>query len=805
MKRVFVLLVLVVIPQVSLSQQSIPDYYNRYNFLMAPAGVFEDGLLGFANPAVLGLLQNAQMRFLWSTEGKEAASLRDWGLFSAVPNFGFSFQRQKIGAIGVTDFRLSTGFGSEAFAMGLGYGWSTGKFDALDRSKLLTTGAIIRPLRYVSVGLVGNFSVETSSKEGVGEIGIRPLGNPWLTLFADAAIQTGRGFHQTRWSAGASAQIVPGIDLVGRYFKSEAFTLGMTINFGGAGVAAQGHFDTDADFAYNNYMLRAGGTQPSVFPTMLDRGKRYVPFALQGRVDYLKYQLFDTGSISFWEVLKNIQAATDDPRVSALALNLSSMSVLPENAWEMREALLQARKAGKKVIIFLDNVEMSRYTLASAADKIVLDPEGSIVLPGFALSRTYLQGTLEKMGLGFDELRFFKYKSALETFSRDSMSEADRQQLQDFVDDWYDLVRGEVSTARQFAPEKFDEIVDDQVYILPQEALRIGLVDTLARWSAANEVVNNLTTLKLKSLPAQGLMANAIPFQNWGTTPEIALVYGIGVCALDEGIKARWLEQVFLGLAQKESVKALVFRVDSPGGDGMASDMVAEALKKCSQAKPVIVSQGQVAASGGYWISMYGDSILAGPNSITGSIGVIAGWLYNKAFTEKVGMTYDLVKRGAHADLGRGVTLPLIDVTIPARDLTTEERDKARDIILQFYDDFVDKVAGARRMPVDSVEAIAQGRIYSGLTGAGIGLVDRIGGLLTAIDMAKKMAGLKPGEEVRIVQMPEYKGFINLKEQFAPVEVKTQNDPVLQFIKMVSERPGRPLPIILPGTYPSRE
>ncbi len=432
-----------------------------------------------------------------------------------------------------------------------------------------------------------------------------------------------------------------------------------------------------------------------------------------------------------------------------------------------------------------------------------MDPQGSLMMGGYALGRTYLKGTLEKLGLGFDEWRFFEYKSAMETYSRDSMSDADREQFQDYVDDWYELTRSEVCDSRNITHPEFDRIIDDESFIIPENALQFGLVDTLARWSAIDNIIASLTGDGKKGLSANQLLANALPKQNWGALPKIAIVYGLGVCAMDEGIKARWLERVFLGLAGSKSVKAVVFRVDSPGGDGMASDLVAEALKKCSEVKPVIISQGQVAGSGGYWISMYGDTILAGPNTITGSIGVIGGWVYDKGFSEKLGMTSDLVQRGKHADLLQGIRLPYINIQVPARNLNPGERAKAEEIIRGFYDVFVKKVAQGRNMSEDKVREIAEGHFYSGIKGKELGLVDEVGGLLTAITIAKQKVGLKPDQEIEIVEIPKNKGFINFRENLYPVSMKMQEDAVIQFIRMICEHPGKPLPLLLPGTYPS--
>jgi len=785
--------------------QPLPDYYSRNNFLMAPAGVFQERLLGFTNPANLALLQASETRFSWSTDGTDATSFNDWGIFTGVRGLGFGALRQHLGDLKATDYRISTAFGSSALAFGLAYGWSTGDVNALGRERLLTTGSLVRPCRYLSLGMIGNFSLESSAREGIAEIGIRPFGTPQLTLFADAALQKNMQLADAPWSAGATLQVVSGIHLVGRLFENETFTAGLTVNFGGTGIGSQAHFDTDQNRAYNSYMVRAGGMQPSVFPTLFAKKKSYVPLNLKGRVDYHKYVLFDRDTHRLLDILNDIRAAVEDDRVGAIALNLSSMHVLPEHAWEIREELKKARQVGKKVIVFIDNAGMTTYHLASVADKIVMDPEGTIMLEGYVLGRTYLKGTLERLGLGFDEWRFFKYKSALEGYSRDKMSDADREQFQNFVDDWYELARAEVCEGRRFTPEKFDRLVDEEIFFLPDMALNAGLVDTLARWSAIDKVIKNLTGQSLRGMATKNLMANALPPQEWGEQPKIAVIYGLGVCAMDEGIKARWLERVFLKVAETPSIKAVVFRVDSPGGDGMASDLVAEALKKCSARKPVIISQGQVAGSGGYWISMYGDTIVAGPNTVTGSIGVIGGWLYDKGLTGILGMTSDHVKRGAHAELGFGVTLPFIGAQIPARNLTTEERAKVEELFMKFYEGFVQKVAKGRNKPVEEIKKIAEGHFYSGIDGKSIGLVDEIGGLLTALAIAQHRAGLKPDQEVKIVEIPQYKGLFNFSPKISPIATNLENDPVVQYIKMVSARHGQPLPMLLPGTYPTIE
>lgn len=806
MKKILILAsALIVLTALIAQAQENADYYSRNDFLLAPAGSFEEGLVGFANPANLAALESMENRFFWSSDGVDASSFKNWGFFFGVPHFGFSVVRQESGVSHVTDYRLSIAGGSPKRMLGIAYSWASGDRSLFGRERMLSVGALKRPCKFASLGLIGNFSLESDWNEGIAEIGIRPLGTSLLTLFADGAIQRDMRFSDAPWSAGAAVQVAPGINLVGRYFNSEAFTVGVTINFGFQGFGGQSHYDCDQKHSGYSYHIRFGGMRPSIFPEMIDKNRRYASIDMKGKVDYLKYVLFDERTLRLIDILNDIRAAVDDSRVSAIAMNLSSTRVLPEHAWEIREELKAAQQAGKKVIIFIDNADMRSYHLASVADRVVMDPEGFIELYGFAMGRTFFKGTLEKLGLGFDEWRFFKYKSAAEALSRDKMSDADREQRQDYVDDQYELVRDDVCQSRSLSPEQFDNLIDEHGFFMPGKAVEMGLVDTLARWSDKDKILKNLTGRKLRGISAKKLEPNALPQKNWGQNPKITVVYGLGVCAMDSGIKARWLERVFLKLEKDRSVKAVVFRVDSPGGDGMASDLVAEALKKCAKKKPVIVSQGQVAGSGGYWISMYGTEILAGPNTVTGSIGVIGGWIYDKGIGEKLGMTSDFVKRGKHADLGSGITIPFINQTVPARNLDSEERGEVETIIRAFYNQFVEKVAGGRNMPVDEVRKIAEGHFYSGIDGEEIGLVDEIGGLMTALAVAREKAGIRVDEEIETVEIPKRKGWYHFRPKMSPIPFELEDNDVYRYIRMATEQPGRPLPMLIPGTYPSWE
>lgn len=794
----FLILLLLTSTQTNLFGQAIPDYYSRTKFLVAPSSVYNHGLLGFSNPANPAFLKKPELHFNFTTDGSNVFSIKDWGVFTGTGGFGFSVQRQHVGDYGATDFKFSAATGTQAFAMGLAYGWSITNSHLANREKLFSLGSIFRPAPQLSLGITANLSVESSQRESVAEIGFRPFGRTDLTFFADAAIQNGIKISDAPWSVGGVLQPFSGIYFSGRYFESGAFTFGLSFDLSTGGQAAQIHFDKNSGHAFNSYSSKIGGTSKlNIFEKKWAAKKHYTTFSLKGRVAYLKYDYLDAGIIKFSTILKNIKAAVDDPRIQTIALNLAGLRVNPENAWEIRDELRKARSAGKTVLIFIERTGMTGYHLASVADQIALDPQGAIDLKGYAMGNTYFRGTLDKLGLGFSEWRLFKYKSANEMFSRDSMSSANREQSQAFVDGLYETTRAEVCEGRDFPLQKFDRLIDEHSYFLADEALESGLVDTLLRWTDIDGFIKKTTGRKLKSL-APSLLNPKNNTENWGTKPKIAVVYGLGVCAMDSGIKARWLERVFLALAKNTAVKAIVFRVDSPGGDGMASDVVAEAIIKCRKQKPVIISQGQMAASGGYWLSMYGDEILAAPSTLTGSIGVIYGWVYDKGFGKKFGMTSDVVKRGAHADLGAGIRIPFTGLKIPARNLTEDEQKKAEHIIQSHYDAFVRKVAKGRELPETRVREIAEGRIYTGTDALAIKLIDRIGGLSSAIELAQEMASLKDEPTLEIIEIPRKKGLFNLRNQISPFGFSVNEQTDFELLKFMIEHNGTPAALTWP-------
>lgn len=722
------------------------DLQSPDRLLLAPASAFDQGLLGFLNPANAAFVRGPELRLYgWSEAG-----LRRGLFLGAVPGIGLAVGKMPTphGPRSVQSIWMGTKVGM--LGLGAGYRWQDVPGEP---SRNWTGGVIARPAPWVSLGIAGLISSGKDFQQRQAELGLRPFGTERVTLAVSYSVPGNQQWRRGNWFGGVVLRPIPGLHLAFGVEEHAVYRVGLQVQSGPLGFGAS-RVTGDGGEVYSLRLAqpRRRDLAGSIFP-----GRELLKIELRGKLDYLRYAWFDRQTHRFLDLIQDLQRAADDPLVGAVALNLSGSALPAELAWEVRAELIRLRSAGKRVVAFLDEGDIIRYWLASCADIVVMDPEGQLQLLGLVTGRTYLKHALEKLGLGFQELRFFKYKSAAETYANDRFSEADREQRSAYLNDVYELLRGEVCAGRGWTTSRFDSLVDLGGIFLAEDAVKVGLVDTVSRWRDIDEILAKKVGKRFRSV-ARAKVRSRLPDETWGPAERIAVVYALGPCDLDTGIRARYLEKTFDKLAKRSDVKAIVFRVDSPGGLVVPSDMVAQAIRRCRERKPVIVSQGSVAGSGGYWISAWGDSILASPLTITGSIGVIGGWLYDKGLGEKLGLTSDFVKRGEHADLLHGVTLPVLGVTIPHRPLSEEEFAKTRQGILQMYDHFVKLVAQARRLSQDSVRVIGEGRIYSGVDGLAVGLVDRIGTLSDALRLARKMAGIPEGRHVEILEFPRNMG-----------------------------------------------
>jgi len=536
-------------------------------------------------------------------------------------------------------------------------------------------------------------------------------------------------------------------------------------------------------------------------------------------------------SLQLRTITRSLRAAAKDDRIAGVLLKGDELSMSSPGLGalkEVRSALLYFKASGKPVKAYLTNATTKNYYLASAANDIVLDPYGMIIMPGLAAEPMFFAGAAEKYGVGVQVTRVGKYKSFVEPFTRKDMSPENREQLQKLLDDlWGGIVR-DIAASRKITPAQVQATVDAEGIIRPEAAKAARLVDRIAYRDELIEELKRATgragrdSFKQISLadysriardPAsatetdvakkdaakagqEAAVAKADPAakeKKFTATAEIgtakkdgekkdaiasaapkpaaassrgriAVVYAEGDIVDGEGdepgqIGGTRFARELRKFRQDDDVKAIVLRVNSPGGSAAASETIQREVRLAMKEKPVVVSMGSYAASGGYWISAYSDRIFAEPGTITGSIGVFGIQFDVEKLFAGFGLTFDRVKTGRYADA----------LTI-SRPKTAEEMAVFQRMVDWIYGEFVTKVAEGRKLPRAHVEEIAQGRVWSGLEAKKLGLVDDIGGLGAAIDYAARKAGL--GANYRLVEYPRKKEFAEavqeLVEKMAP-------------------------------------
>ena len=761
--------------------EGLPDYWGESTWLTSAPGVSDDLAAGLFNPAAYSVVQDAGFYLGWRNnrelglyqQGRAfTGESNDFTGILSLHNLSFSYQRFDLKddfratlpgagdlASGATDeYSLSLSSGDRSHSSGLAYTWSGGDRTFLPRHKRLTMGILERG-SHLSLGMAGNWDLENGDLQGQADLGVRPWGNR-VTFYGEIEATAGRSLAG---GYGVEGHLFRGLRLSARYRDGGRLSVGLALSFGPTRLIGAGHGDGDGS-NQESYALQVGGQrEPALLPSLDEIGGSRRKMEWNGPMPYRRYRLFDERR-TFLSALTSIARASESPAVHTLVLNLSGMRVRGEQLWELRQQLEAAQERGKRVVIYADRLGLFLTMLATVADDLWLDPQGNLDLRGISWGKTYYRRALDKLGLGVEEWRFFKYKSAYEVLSRTHQSEADREQRQLLIDDYYEEARAAIAASRGLSPEAFDTIVDTRGYVTPAEALELGLVDHLGSFDDAMKAAKKAEAAAREPGP-DGAVDTVLGDPvwgglRWGEPDEIAVLYAIGECSMDSGIDARRLSKEIEKARKNRKVKAVVLRVDSPGGDPLASDLVARQLLETMKVKPVIISQGNVAASGGYWISMYSHALVASPITLTGSIGVIGGWIWDEGFGDRIGFDYSQVKRGRHADMGGGIQLPFLGATLPARPLDDDEHARMEKVIRGMYADFVSQVARGRKMSETAVDSIAQGRVWSGRRGKEIGLVDELGGLWRAIELAKEKAGIPAGEGVKLVEGPSL-GWIN--------------------------------------------
>jgi protease-4 len=636
-----------------------------------------------------------------------------------------------------------------------------------------SVGLTGHPCRFFSLAAVLD-DINEPQIEGVQQntrytfgVAARPMVD-WLTVSADA------GLYQTdsvqygddiNWNIRVDAEPVHGIHISGNYrpetdLHEESFGLGIGISPGFGRVGDYTEMDGDGkETGGVSYVQFSSGYQRSIF----EPRHRFVSMKLKGDYPEEKpgFRFFGPRKITFSELLKRIRRLERDPHVDGIHLTIGDISMSFAQYQELRAALVSFREAGKSIVCYMESCGNMEYYLASVSDMIAMNPGGDVELVGLVGQAMFLKGALDKLGIVAELYHISEYKTASDMLTRDSMSVAHREMLNSILDDLYTQVTETVAETRGWTPDKFREIINGGPYTA-NSAYQAGLIDTLIYEDQITDLVKEVGG-KSATLVAGNRYWDRQDYETEWETPfvqKIAIVYATGMITSGESgdgfmtgktMGSETIAKAIRKARRDPQVKAIVFRIDSPGGSALASEVILREVQRCvkgDEAKPFIVSMGGVAGSGGYYIACLADTIVADPGTITASIGVITGKFNFSGLYHKLGINFERIARGEHADIMSG-----------DRGFTEDEWKIIQAQCHEVYDQFVEHVAEGRGMTKEEVDKIGRGRVWTGSQAQKIGLVDKIGGLRLALEIARQRAGISDDCHVVYSIYPEPRGF----------------------------------------------
>lgn len=459
---------------------------------------------------------------------------------------------------------------------------------------------------------------------------------------------------------------------------------------------------------------------------------------------------------SLTNLLWQIRKAKADNRIKAIMLDIDMSGAGWGQADEIRAAIADFRTSGKPVYAWMEIATNKEYYIATSCDRIYLSPPGNLFTFGLAAEAIFLRGSLDKLGIYPDVFKIGKYKNAPDMFTEKKMTDGQREVINSMLDDIYGRLVNTIAEARKKSPDDVKAIIDNAPYT-SQQAKEVGLIDDAKyRDEVENELKKRLgykDDEKLRIVKGSEYRDVKPESLNLNKGEKVAVIYASGTINLgssddspfgDQNVGSDTMVKALNTARDDKSIKAIVIRIDSPGGSAFASDEIWHAIENAKTKKPVVVSMGDVAASGGYYIACNANRIIAEPSTITGSIGIFAGKPVMKGFYDWLGISNEYILRGKNAGMFR-----------ETEQFSPDERAKFEDIISRaYYDQFVPKVAKGRNKSPEDVNAIGQGRVWMGSQAKENGLVDEFGGLERAIAVAKQLANLPADKDVRRVILP---------------------------------------------------
>jgi len=478
-------------------------------------------------------------------------------------------------------------------------------------------------------------------------------------------------------------------------------------------------------------------------------------FPIQDNAGNLKFKDFpfldENKKDGLFDLVNAIDYASTDDNIKGITIEPKFLNAGITQTKTLREALIRFKESGKFVTAYADIYTQLDYYLSSVADTIYINPVGDLDFRGLATELLYMKDIQEKTGVKMDVIRLGKYKSAVEPFLDSEMSEANREQISSYLNSIWSNLRKEIGESRNLDMDYLDEIANDLLARTPERAVEVGLADKIAYYSEYEAVLRNALGVKEeKEIERINLVDYTVKIGRQNAykynKDKIAVIYAQGEIVYGDGgvkkIGPKEMNDAIIKAKNDKAVKAIVLRVNSPGGSELTSELIWKELEEAKKVKPVIVSMGDFAASGGYYIAAGGDKIFAEPTTITGSIGVF-GMLPNiKGLADKIGINAQQVTTNDNA-----ILFSVFE------EMTESQEEYIRENILEVYDLFKKRVADGRGMTLDEVEEIAQGRVWTGEEALSLGLVDALGGLDAALQYAAEQVDL---ENYQIKEYPEF-------------------------------------------------
>lgn len=704
---------------------------------LSSVAAIEDASALAINPAALAFQRGGHLFLSRSVNGLEQTNL-----FLTGGGFGSAWQQYRAGGRFLNDFTLGTGIEGPG---GLALGGTFSYLQFLDsqggNSANFGLSAIYRPNPWFSTGLTVNNLTKppvggtaTLDRFYRGGVAIRP-GTDRLTISLDAGWREGTPIDQVTPWLGVQAQPIPGFVVRGLVDNQLQYSLGLGMQFG----------QLSTGFMSGMSHGRVGASDVAYFATsdLTERNALNLGFdrlayiRLEGTLADEPINAFDIRQDYYPGVLhltKRIEQAKADPRINGVVLDIRGLSTGLATIQELRDAITDFRASGKTAIAYVYTADVAEYYLATSCEKIVVHPAGTIAVRGLAATVPFFKGFFDKIGVKPQFVAIGKYKSAPEQFTRRSFTEPAEEQTRELLNAQFGQLVDGIAKARRLTKEEVTTLIDKGMFSPPLAKER-GLVDAVAY---PDEVPGLFEKGPALTYP----LAVHKP-ATWGAPDVLAVVHINGTITRGEsagdlinGVTSgsATVTRALRDIRDNDQVKAVVIRVDSPGGDAVASDEIGREIDLVRESgKPVIISMGDVAASGGYWVAANGTRIYAEPGTITGSIGVFTGSFVFSDLLKKLDITTQTLKRGEHADMESGV-----------RPLTEAELTMLRENARYTYVQFLERVAQGRKIATSRVDELAQGRVWAGSKAEEVGLIDKVGGLEVAIEDARAAAEMEP-------------------------------------------------------------